>query len=296
MNAEIKPPRRQNVPLGIVLMIGATLMFGISNAISKWLVADYPIGEILFTRTAVSLAVIALFILPTTGLAVYRTQKTGAHFIRAISQSTAQTCIIIAFSMMSLAGAVAIAFAAPLFATLASAVFLREAVGRVRWMALLAGFAGVLIVTNPGADTFQLGALFALANAVLYGSITAGVRGMTGTESAETLIMYQHTILTVIFASFLLFGVRMPATGFDAFLLLFNGVTNAFGQYWWTRALHLAPASAVSPFYYFMLVWAAILGFAIWGEVPTIGLLIGSAIVVGSGLFLLWWEARRRRR
>ena len=161
-------------------------------------------------------------------------------------------------------------------------------------MALIVGFLGVLIVTNPDADTFQIGALFALANAVLYGSVTAGVRGMTGTESAETLIMYQHILLTVIFAAFLAFGVRMPANAFDAFLLVINGVTNAFGQYWWTRALHLAPASAVSPFYYFMLVWAAILGFFIWGEVPTIGLLVGSSIVVASGLFLFWRESRRR--
>jgi drug/metabolite transporter (DMT)-like permease len=292
--AATKAPRRQNVPLGIVLMLGATVLFGISNAISKWLVTDYPIGEILFVRTAVSLVVIAMFILPTAGLAVFRTQRTGAHAIRAVSQATAQTCIIVAFSMMPLAGAVAIAFAAPLFATLASAVFLREAVGGVRWMALIVGFLGVLIVTNPGTETFQIGALFALANAVLYGSVTAGVRGMTGTESAETLIMYQHILLTVIFAAFLAFGVRMPANAFDAFLLVINGVTNAFGQYWWTRALHLAPASAVSPFYYFMLGWAAILGFFIWGEVPTIGLLIGSSIVVGSGLFLFWRESRRR--
>ena len=129
--AATKAPRRQNVPLGIVLMLGATVLFGISNAISKWLVTDYPIGEILFVRTAVSLVVIAMFILPTAGLAVFRTQRTGAHAIRAVSQATAQTCIIVAFSMMPLAGAVAIAFAAPLFATLASAVFLREAVGRV---------------------------------------------------------------------------------------------------------------------------------------------------------------------
>jgi drug/metabolite transporter (DMT)-like permease len=294
----VTPPasRRQHISLGIVLMIGATVMFAFSNAISKWLVTDYPVGEILFVRTAVSLVVIAMFILPAQGLGVFSTLKPGTHVLRSVSQAAAQTFIIIAFSLMPLAGAVAIAFAAPLFATLASAVFLREAVGPARWMVLIVGFIGVLIVTNPGAETFQLGAVFALGNAVLYGSITAGVRGMTRTESAETLIMYQHTILVVIFAGFLVFGVRWPANGFDAALLMINGITNAFGQYWWTRALHLAPAAAVSPFYYFMLVWAAMLGFAIWGEVPTLGLLIGSAIVVGSGLFLLLHERRKAAR
>jgi len=288
-------PRRQHISLGIGLMIGATVMFAISNAISKWLVADYPVGEILFVRTASSLAVIAVVILPRHGLGVFSTLKPGAHVTRGISQAVSQTCIIIAFSLMPLASAVAIAFAAPLFATLASAIFLKEPVGGVRWMALIAGFAGVLIVTSPGAETFQIGALFALANAILYGSVTAGVRGMTRTESAETLIMYQHVILTAIFATYLVLGVRWPASGFDAALLVFNGVTNALGQYWWTRALLLAPAAAVSPFYYFMLVWAAMLGFAFWGDVPTAGLLIGSAIVVGSGLFLLWHERRKAK-
>jgi drug/metabolite transporter (DMT)-like permease len=288
--------RRQNISLGILLMIGATMMFALSNAISKWLVTNYPVGEILFVRTVVSLAVIAAVILPRRGLGVFSTLKPGAHVARSVSQAAAQTSIIIAFSLMSLAGAVAIAFAAPLFATLASAIFLREAVGRARWIALTAGFVGVLIVTNPGAEAFQIGAVFALGNAILYGSVTAGVRGMTRTESAETLIMYQHAILTLIFAGFLVFGVRWPASGFDAALLMFNGITNAFGQYWWTRALHLAPAAAVSPFYYFMLVWAAMLGFAIWGELPTVGLMIGSAIVVGSGLFLFWHERRKAAR
>ena len=161
-----------------------------------------------------------------------------------------------------------------------------------RWGALIVGFFGVLIVAAPGADTFQIGALFALANAVIYGSVTAAVRGMTTTEIAETLTMYQMVVLTLIFAAFLPFGFVMPTAG-DGALMVINGATNALGQYWWTRALHLAPASAVTPFFYFSLVWAIILGFAVWGDLPTVGLLIGSAIVVASGLFLLWRESRR---
>ena len=77
-------------------------------------------------------------------------------------------------------------------------------------------------------------------------------------------------------------------------MLAANGVFNAFAQYWWTRALHLAPASAVTPFYYLSLVWAIVVGFVVWGDVPTAGLLIGSGIVVGSGLFLLWRETGAR--
>jgi drug/metabolite transporter (DMT)-like permease len=167
-------------------------------------------------------------------------------------------------------------------------------VGLARWLALLVGFCGVLIVANPDAGTFQIGALFALANAVLYGSVTVGVRGMTATESAETLILYQLALLTAFFALLLPLGWAWP-TPADTALIVFNGVSNAVGQYWWTRALHLAPASAVAPFFYLSLVWASMLGFAIWGDVPTISLVIGSVVVVASGLFLLWRESNARQ-
>jgi drug/metabolite transporter (DMT)-like permease len=153
---------------------------------------------------------------------------------------------------------------------------------------------GVLIVTNPGAETFQVGALFALANAVLFGTVTAGVRGMTTTESAETLTMYQLLLLTLFYALMLPFGVVVP-NWIDLALMLANGVTNLLGQYWWTRSIHLAPTSAVVPFQYLSLIWAMIFGFAVWGDVPTLSLLVGSAIVVGSGLFLLLKEARPKR-
>ena len=287
-----RPARRDHIPLGILFMLGATVMFSCSSAISKWQVVDYPIGEVLFIRTLTSLLVCALLILPSAGLGVFHTRRPRDHFMRGLAQAISQTFIVIAFSLMPLAGAVAINFSAPLFATLASALVLKETVGMARWSALIVGFLGVLIVAAPGADSFQTGALFALANAVMYGSVTAAVRGMTATESSGTLTMYQMVVLTVIFSTFLPFGFVMP-TGIDGALMAANGAANGLGQYWWTRALHLAPASAVTPFYYFSLVWAIVIGFAVWGDVPTIGLLLGSAIVVGSGLFLLWRESRR---
>jgi drug/metabolite transporter (DMT)-like permease len=211
---------------------------------------------------------------------------------RSFSQFVSQSCLIIAFSLMPLAGAIAINFSAPLFAALVSIVLLKEKVGLARWTALLVGFLGVLIVTNPGAGAFQIGALFALANAILYGTVTAAVRGMTATESAPTLTLYQIVLITSFFAVVAPFGFIMPTWDHWG-LIVFNGLANAIGQYWWTKSLHLGPASAVAPFFYLSLVWAAVIGFVVWGDVPTIGLLIGSAIVVASGLFLLWREARR---
>jgi drug/metabolite transporter (DMT)-like permease len=287
------PARREHIPLGIMYMIAATILFACSSAGSKWLVASYPFGEVLFVRALGSLAIVSALVLPRAGLRAFHTRRLRDHLARGLSQSCSQSFLIIAFSLMPLASATAINFSAPLFAALASIFLFHERVGFARWAALVVGFCGVLVVTQPGVGTFQLGALFALGNAILYGTVTAGVRGMTATESTETLTMYQAVILAAAFALLLPFGAKLPS-GIDALALFVNGVANGIGQYWWTRALHLAPTAAVAPFHYFSLVWAIILGFMIWGELPTVSLLIGSGIVVASGLTLLWRETRRR--
>jgi drug/metabolite transporter (DMT)-like permease len=285
------PTRQERIPHAIMFMVAAGMIFSFSGAASKLLVETYPVGEVLFSRVFVSLILFSAFALPTTGWAVLHTRRPSAHVLRSISQFTSQTLLLIAFSMMPLASATAINFSAPLFAALASLVFLKEPIRPARWVALVVGFFGVVIVTNPGAETFQIGALFALGNAILFGTVTAGVRGMTQTESAKTLMMYQLILLSIFYGLTLPFFFVMP-TWADMPLIVANGVTNMIGQYWWTRAIHLAPTAAVVPFQYLSLIWAMGFGFALWGDVPTIGLIIGSAIVVGSGLFLLWHESR----
>jgi drug/metabolite transporter (DMT)-like permease len=285
---------QDHVPRGILCMIAATVLFAITAALAKWLVATYPVGQVVFVRSLLSLVNCAAFNLPVTGVALFATRRPGMHIGRGLSQSISQTFSVLAFMLMPLAGAIAINFSAPLFSALLSIVWLKERASAARWIALLAGFLGVLIVANPGADSLTLGALFALGNAVMYGSVTVAVRGMTSTESANTLLMWQMATVAAFHSLLLLFGFRWP-TGPDAALFICSGVANAAGQYYWTRALQLAPATAVSPFYYLMLVWALIIGYVVWDDVPTLGLIAGSAVVVASGLFLLWREGQRQR-
>jgi len=210
---EVVPPAKQNddIPRGIAFMVGATVLFSVSSAFAKWQVAIYPVGEVMFFRSFSSLVVCAAFILPFTGFSVFATRRPGAHIARGLSQSISQTFSVIAFSMMPLAGAVAINFSAPLWSALLSVLWLKERAGPVRWLVLLIGFLGVLIVTNPGADSLQVGALFALGNAVMYGSVTVAVRGMTATESATTLLMWQigHDRGVPLFPA----AVRFPLAG-----------------------------------------------------------------------------------
>jgi drug/metabolite transporter (DMT)-like permease len=118
---------------------------------------------------------------------------------------------------------------------------------------------------------------------------------MSATESTETLTIYQMSVITLCTIFLLPFGFTAPAW-LDALGLALAGVGNGIAQFWWTRSLSLAPPSAVVPFNYLSLVWATILGSAIWGDVPTPSLLLGSAIVVASGLYILWRETVRRRQ
>jgi drug/metabolite transporter (DMT)-like permease len=283
--------RADNVPSGILLMIAATVLFAGASAASKWLVAEYPVGEVLFLRSLAALIGGAAVILPVTGLSVYATHRPRDHLARGLSQSISQLALLLAFSLMPLAGAVAINFSAPLFAAVVSIVWLKEPAGFVRGAALAIGFIGVLIVTNPGANSLTLGALFALVNAVMYGTVTVAVRGMTRTESPNTLVMWMLTVLVFFHSFLLLFGWRTLSL-VDAALLFGTGFVNAIGQWFWTKSLQLAPAPAVTPFYYLMLVWALVFGFVFWGDVPSASLLVGSGIVVATGLFLFLRETR----
>ncbi|MGL3111849.1 DMT family transporter [Bradyrhizobium sp. BR 1432] len=231
--------RKNDVVPGIYCMIVASVMFALSSALSKWQVALYPVGEVMFFRSASAFALCAALILPATGMSVFKTRRPYAHLARGLSQSISQTFTVIAVSLMPLAGAIAINFSASLWAALLSFMWLKERAGIARWSALVMGFVGVLVVVNPGADTLQIGALFALANAVMYGSVTVAVRGMTATEFAKTLLMWQMVTVTFFHSFLLLFGFRMPSPA-DAIMLILSGVTNAAAQYFWTQALHLS--------------------------------------------------------
>jgi drug/metabolite transporter (DMT)-like permease len=285
MTRTANSPRQDQIPLGILYMVASTLLFSGVNALVKWEVAIYPVGEVAFLRSFFALIPCYIIILPRAGLSVQRTERRGDHLTRALSQFCSMMCIFLAFQLMPLAGVVAISFSAPLFTTLLSIVMLKEKVGVHRWSALIVGFLGVLFITKPGAGTLQSGALFALANAI---------RRMSATESTETLTIYQLTLITVFTALLLPFGFALPAWR-DGWFMALAGIANGVAQYWWTKSLHLAPPSAVVPFNYLALVWATILGFFVWGDAPTHDLLIGAAVVVGSGLYILWRETVRQR-
>jgi drug/metabolite transporter (DMT)-like permease len=221
--------RRNQIPRGILYMVLSTVMFAGGNAVVKWEVALYPVGEVAFFRALFAFAAVAAIILPRAGWGVLRTHRYREHLQRGLSQFASMTCWFLAVRVLSLGSATAIGFAAPLFTTLLSIVVLKERVGIHRWSALVVGFVGVLVVTHPGPGTLTVGAFFALANAILISTVAIAIRRMSATESIETLTFYQMTIITLGTLFLLPLGFVRPAWT-DLLGLAAAGIGNGIAQ------------------------------------------------------------------
>lgn len=286
-------PSRDDVKRGILYINGAVLVFSGMNVATKWLVASYPVVEIMFFRCLFALIPCAILVAFRGGLPSLRTRRLSDHAARAASQFLGMASIFIAFGMMPLADVIAISFAAPLFMTLLSIPILGERVGIHRWGAVLVGFIGVLIMVQPGPGVLESGALFALGNALFTASSTIGLRRMSVTESTDALITYQMAIIALLSAVALPFLWVTPRWA-DLAIMLAIGLGSGINQFFWTQAFRYAPAAVASPFTYGAMVWAILLGYLIWGELPTAALLLGAVIVVASGLYILYRETIRR--
>jgi drug/metabolite transporter (DMT)-like permease len=287
-------PSPEEVRRGIGYVMASVLIFALANALVKWLVADYPVTEVIFFRCLFGLVPCGVLVLTHGGLPALRTNRIREHALRAGSQFLGMVCIFTAFRMMPLADAVAIQFASPLFLTVLSIFLLGERVGVHRWSAVLVGFAGVLVMVQPGPGMLQSGAIFALGNALISASVTIAMRRMSLTESSTVLVVYQGLITTVLGLCLLPFGWVTPSwTGFV--LMGGAGILSGVGQFCWTQAFRFAPAAVAAPFSYMAMIWALGLGFVLWGDVPTLALLAGGVVVAGSGLYILYRETVRRR-
>jgi len=285
-------PSRQETMRGILYSLLAFLLFSVGNALSKWLVVRYSVIEIVAFRAVISLVPCLLLIAATGGTRLFRTSRIGGHAVRALLSFMAMTTIVYAFRLIPLADAVAVTFSAPLFITLLSAVTLGETIGGHRWAALFLGFAGVLVILQPGSGVLAGGAVFALASAMFGAVATISVRRLSLTEPSATIVFYQTSIVAVIAAAALPFLWVTPDWS-DFGLLVLIGLVAGVGQYFWTESCRLAHASAVAPIFYTQILWSTALGFLIWNDLPTGDTLIGGAIVIASTFYIFYREASR---
>jgi drug/metabolite transporter (DMT)-like permease len=292
---------RDEVGRGIAFACGAVLVFGGVNALVKWQAEAYPIAELVFFRSLFALLPVLYLGMRTGFAAMLKTSMPGAHLFRSAIWFVSVTCTFVSYHLLPMADAAAIAFSAPLFLTALSAPVLGERVGPHRWLAVAAGFAGVLVMVRPGLGVFQWGAVFGLGNAICYAIGSLAVRQMASTERSSTIVFYTMLLATLLSALALPF-VWVTPRPLDFAVMAVIGVLGGIGQLLMVQAFHHAPASAVAPWNYSMMIWALLLGWLIWGEVPDAAVLLGAAVVIGSGLYLLHRETAirtspgRRRR
>lgn len=287
--------RQDNVPLGIILMLATVFLFAIMNTMIKELSAEYPLNQIVFFRSAFALVPAGLAVaLAPAGLGELRTARPWAHLWRGMFGATAMFLSFLSFALLPLGEAVALNFAAPLFLTALSVPLLAEKVGVHRWSAVAVGFVGVLVMVRPGAEVLNLGALVALASAFFQALAMIMLRQLGRTENPNATVVYFTLLTTVVCGVTLPFWWRTPADLHDLTLLIGTGLFGGAAQLLLTRAYTAAPASVIAPFNYTSILWAALFGWILWGEVPTTHVVAGAMVVAASGLYILYRETVRR--
>ena len=287
---------KQNRLLGIGLRIGAATSFGFMAAMIKLgHEAGIHIVELVFYRFAFGLPPLLAWIAFTRDFGAWRTERPLAHLTRGVLGLTTMVLAFSALAFLPLAEATTIGFVAPLFSVMLSALILAEPVGRYRWSAVATGFVGVLIVMQPsGSGLPPLGLALALLSALGVAAVTIAIRRIGRTESTPTTVLW-FTGFSMLASGALLpfFGEAHDAAGWAILIAL--GLFGGLGQLFLTSSLRFAPVPVVVPFDYAQLLWAVLLGWAIWETRPPASTWAGAAVIVASGLVTVWREHKLGR-
>ena len=287
--------RRDDVRVGIFYMLASVALFSLQNITVKWLAQRYPIAEMVFFRSALSLLPAGILVWRAGGAAVLRTRRLPAHLLRSALWGASLGASFYSYHLLPLADAVSLSFATPLFLTALSWPLLHEAVGKHRWSAVIAGFIGVLVMAHPTGGGSAAGIVYGVLNA-LFGALgSIAVRGLSRTEPSQCVVFYMGLFIALFTLPLLPF-VWVRPDFLDLLGLLSLGLVGGVGQYWTTQALYYAPAAVIAPFNYTSLLWGLLLGFLIWSEVPDLWMAAGALIVTASGLYILRREAFHRAR
>ncbi|MFM2043429.1 MAG: hypothetical protein RLY86_2005 [Pseudomonadota bacterium] len=275
---------------GILLAVASFGFFSGMDVLVKLLSARYAVPQIIFFNCIFSLMPILVYAAATGGIIDnVRTRRFGMHLLRSCIGVVGGISAFYAYSRMPLADAYALAFAAPLFITALSVPILKEQVGWRRWSAVGVGFIGVLVMLRPGAGVIDIGAFAALGGALCYSINMLIARGMRGTEKPVSFAFYS-TIISLGANGVLTAFVWVPPTLPDIGMHAAAGLISGCSVIALLTAFRLAPAAVVAPFQYTQMLWGVLAGYLIWGVVPDVWLGVGAAIVIASGLYILYRE------
>jgi drug/metabolite transporter (DMT)-like permease len=297
MELETDRPAEQRPLAGIALRLLTALLLAIMFAVVT-LVSTRGVNvvESLFYRQCGSALCAAGLVAAGPGLDSLRTRRVSAHVGRMALGLTAMALNFVAFILLPLAEATTIGFSVPIFSVVLAALVLGEPTGKWRWGAVAGGFAGVLLIVQPGSGEVPLlGASVALAAALLTASVTIVIRRLGATERATTTVFW-FAVSSLVPLGLLMFHFAGPHDAVTWAILGGLALAGGLAQLTLTGALRLAPVALVMPMDYTSLVWAVLLGAWIFGELPTPWVWAGAPIIIASGLVIVWREHRLHRR
>ncbi|MCB1744767.1 MAG: DMT family transporter [Gammaproteobacteria bacterium] len=285
---------QQNIPKGILCILLSTLLLTSQDALTKWLLQSHNLAEVMFYKGALSVPwSLALHRLMGNSLGSLASARPGLTTLRTTIGVVCTVFVTLSVHYLPLAEALAVIFLSPVLLTALSAPMLNERVGWRRWLAVLAGFLGVLLITEPGQAplswTIALPLMAALSGALrdIY------TRKLGGIDPPTTTLFWSMVASMVVGALAIpVLGLGWPAAAAWP-LFLVASLLVVVAMWLIILAFQLASGSVIAPFRYLSLVWAGLIGFLVWGDVPSAMKIAGAAVVCGSGLYIWWRETRR---
>ena len=279
--------------LGFLYMFMSVCAFSFMDLLVKWS-EDYPLGQVLFFRGFFGV-VIYFFIMPRERIKnFYYTKRAKLHFLRCVFGLIALIAIFIALRKLPLATVVSISFAAPIFTTIFSIILLNEKVGFYRWLAVLIGFIGIIVITEPGFGDLNIYYLYPIIFCLGLSYVAITIRQLSTTEPVWLISLNFSIVITLASLFTIPYGWVMPNTQ-DLVLLCMIGFLGGFANLWLSQSFKFSEVSLVSPLKYLALVFGIFFGYLIWDEIPTIKTLLGASLVIASSLIILRREIYHKK-
>ncbi len=280
---------------GMLMIMTAVILFSVMDAISKYLTRFYPVSNVVWARYLSHTLLVVLVLGPRVGWSLVRTRRPGAQFARGLLLTAATLFFVTALKFMPLAEATAIQFLAPLLVTVMAVVVLKEEVEFARWVAIVCGFIGVLIIIRPGSGIFSWASLLPLATAVCFASYQILTRRLAGIESSYTSLFYSGLVGAVLLSIPLPYAWSPPQNGAHLGLFAVIGVLGGLGHLILIKAYDLAPASSLAPFSYTQLIWVTVAGYLAFDDFPDVWSFVGMAVLMASGIYTATRQHRSGR-
>ncbi len=270
--------------LGFLYMFLSVCAFSLMDLIIKW-TADYPLGQVVFFRGFFGI-VFYFFVIPRNRINnFYQTKRAFLHFLRCVVGLIAMVAIFIALRNLPLATVVSISFAAPIFTTIFSIFFLSESVGIYRWLAVVIGFVGILIITEPGFESLNIYYIFPIIFCIGLSYVAIAIRQLSSTEPVWLISLNFSIVITIAGLCTLPYGWKIPSF-IDFFVLSLVGLFGGIANLWLSQSYKFSEVSLVTPLKYLGLVFAIFFGYLIWDEVPSLKSLIGGLLVILSSIII----------